>query len=395
MFNAIKRAGTNYVGVKLYERYTDTIIKNETGLYLPWINPNIKKGIDQLLRQKYIAAMDAGGELTGYEIAVLKLSLFAEHGGVSPANLKRIAEGIATICNRQHDSIRKDVAMTVLRQVGKPTASGSATPQKQLSAEAQELSGSIIAGAFREIARQLGVGPSSDMTDAEIVAMYRKVAGAFDRAASQKGEVLSAGIKSRIVLYFFVTRETVGEDFIDKHLDYEVDRYLTDGLRDDYRKPLHLTSYISSPSNAARAEYERIQQSVVASAPPPCTQSPSTKQPQEAFDPNKSDDAKHVPKEIVYRAKSGVLELTYEGELTHWIPISVIDEFPPSSQPSARQIALAVRYKDQNHQSSVLRFDKGGEDGVRPVFSEERTGEQYSFQYLYWMGKACKEHYSG
>ena len=114
-------------------------------------------------------------------------------------------------------------------------------PQAVPSGEAmREMSGRLIVGAYRDLAKQRGLAPTDAMSDEEILAIYSAVLASFRGVAAQRGEHLPIGIVNFIALKFFQVREMSGPEFAAEHLRYEVDKYLREGLRPDYRQELKL-----------------------------------------------------------------------------------------------------------------------------------------------------------
>lgn len=97
----------------------------------------------------------------------------------------------------------------------------------------------IIAG-YREIARQTDLAPTSKTSDAEIITLYGKVLSAFHAASVERNERIPAGIKNAIALYFFQIKEKNPQEFLEEHLQYEIQWYRQNGLRDSYKREINL-----------------------------------------------------------------------------------------------------------------------------------------------------------
>jgi uncharacterized membrane protein len=93
---------------------------------------------------------------------------------------------------------------------------------------------------YRNYAKQKGVAPSSKMYDHEILEIVKFVQTAFMDAAKRKGEHISGTYLMTINVYFLQQYETFGKEFFIKHLEYEVNKYITEGLRSSYQKDLGL-----------------------------------------------------------------------------------------------------------------------------------------------------------
>ena len=114
-----------------------------------------------------------------------------------------------------------------------------AKPRTMLD-EVQELAAEAIPLAYRQLAEVNGCAPTSATSDQEIMAIYIKVMKAFHEASVQRGEHLSAEIKNYIVFKFLQVKEMMGPEMVEDHLKYEVEKYLREGLREDYRQGLKL-----------------------------------------------------------------------------------------------------------------------------------------------------------
>jgi hypothetical protein len=99
---------------------------------------------------------------------------------------------------------------------------------------------SILVRAFRNYGKSTGRAPSSKTSDEKIIEIYSKVATAFKNASEERGEFVSAEILNLIAIGIFGVYEMMGEEMMNEHLDYEVERYKSSGLRDEYKKGLKL-----------------------------------------------------------------------------------------------------------------------------------------------------------
>jgi len=70
-------------------------------------------------------------------------------------------------------------------------------------------------------------------SDDEIIEVYKKVCTAFHLASDARGETLSAGVKNTIAFKFFQVKEMLGNEMVDSHLAFEVEKYIQSGLRED------------------------------------------------------------------------------------------------------------------------------------------------------------------
>lgn len=81
-----------------------------------------------------------------------------------------------------------------------------------------------------------GCAPTVKTTDQQIISIYKKVCTAFWEASGQRGEDISIETINGIVWKFLQVREMAGDEFLDEHLGYEIEKYIHDGLRLDYVK---------------------------------------------------------------------------------------------------------------------------------------------------------------
>jgi hypothetical protein len=112
--------------------------------------------------------------------------------------------------------------------------------KKTLLDQTLEISAAVIVSGYRQIASQHGCAPTAETSDQEVLAIYSKVGSAFQRVANQRREHLRAGIINRVVLKFLQVKEKMGDQFLDEHLSYELDKFQREGLRPEYTQDLHL-----------------------------------------------------------------------------------------------------------------------------------------------------------
>ena len=99
---------------------------------------------------------------------------------------------------------------------------------------------SIVIKAFRHLGKVNGTAPTSKTSDEKIIEIYSKVLTAFRKESEAKGEFLSADVLNLIAYKFFQVYEMTGEDFMNEHLNYELNLYKNSGLREDYKTGLKL-----------------------------------------------------------------------------------------------------------------------------------------------------------
>lgn len=106
--------------------------------------------------------------------------------------------------------------------------------------EAKDLAGKLIVNGYRRIAAANNIAPTSKTSDQKIIEIYQKVGTAFREASNKRNEHISAGNLNTIVLKFFQVYEMMGDTMLLEHLKYEVDKYIHEGLRQDYKQDLDL-----------------------------------------------------------------------------------------------------------------------------------------------------------
>ncbi len=74
-------------------------------------------------------------------------------------------------------------------------------------------------------------GPAED----EVNALLRAVIEGFRGVAQQRKDTLSEADLNRICAFFFAQQKSYGLDFAREHLQYELEKYQREGLREDYR----------------------------------------------------------------------------------------------------------------------------------------------------------------
>ena len=91
---------------------------------------------------------------------------------------------------------------------------------------------------FRSIGESNGVAPTNKTSDQEILQIAQEVMTAFKNAGKEKGEEIPGGYLMTIAMKFFAVYEMSGRDFYYEHLNYEINKYLNEGLREDYKHNL-------------------------------------------------------------------------------------------------------------------------------------------------------------
>jgi len=106
--------------------------------------------------------------------------------------------------------------------------------------DVQTVSSRLIVKGYRKIAAKHGCAPTAKTTDQQIVEIHTLVSTAFNQAAKQRGEKIPALIDNYITLKMFQVFEMLGEQGFQNHLQYEVEKYLGEGLRPDYKQEVAL-----------------------------------------------------------------------------------------------------------------------------------------------------------
>lgn len=105
--------------------------------------------------------------------------------------------------------------------------------------DVQGVGGRLIVKGYRRIAAQHGCAPTAKTSDQKIIEIHTLVCKAFHQAAEQRGERIPPLIDNYIALKFLQVYEMMG-DHLQQHLQYEVKKYLAEGLRPDYKQELEL-----------------------------------------------------------------------------------------------------------------------------------------------------------
>lgn len=111
---------------------------------------------------------------------------------------------------------------------------------KTMLDQVQALAGPLIVNGYRKVAAANNIAPTSKTSDQKIIEIYQIVGSAFREASNQRNEHIPAGYLNNIVLKFFQVYEMMGDMLFEEHLKYEVDKYIQEGLRQDYKQDLKL-----------------------------------------------------------------------------------------------------------------------------------------------------------
>ena len=125
--------------------------------------------------------------------------------------------------------------------------------------DAKEVGDRLIIKGYRRIGAQHGCAPTAKTTDQKITEIYSKVSTAFYEASERRGEHIPALFQNRIVLKFLQAYEMMGDKFVQEHLQYEVNKYLREGLRPDYQTEVPLFDENSNDPDVKRLrEIQRL-----------------------------------------------------------------------------------------------------------------------------------------
>lgn len=115
-----------------------------------------------------------------------------------------------------------------------------ATEQKPKTAldAVQETIARFMAARYRQMSSfsHEEYAPTTKTSDQEIINIYKKVCTAYWNASNQRGEQIAIEVINAITWKFLQVYEKVGNEFMSEHLDYEIEKYLNEGLRPDYVK---------------------------------------------------------------------------------------------------------------------------------------------------------------
>lgn len=100
----------------------------------------------------------------------------------------------------------------------------------------------LIVLRFRSISEESGgiLAPTNKTSDNEILKVYRIVLTSFRDVAQKRKEHIPATNLNYIAFTLLHLYENMGEEFFLDHLNYQLDYYSKNGLRDDYKTELNL-----------------------------------------------------------------------------------------------------------------------------------------------------------
>lgn len=98
----------------------------------------------------------------------------------------------------------------------------------------------LTVNIYRNYATQNDIAPTSETSDQEILDIVKLVSTNFIEVAENRGERIQAPYLMTINVHFLNVYELYGAEFLYQHLEYELSKYLSEGLRDNYKKDLGL-----------------------------------------------------------------------------------------------------------------------------------------------------------
>lgn len=100
----------------------------------------------------------------------------------------------------------------------------------------------LIILRFRSISEESGgvLAPTNKTSDSEILKVYRIVLTSFREVAQKRREHIPVLNINYIAFTLLHVYENMGEEFFLDHLNYQLDYYSKNGLRDDYKRELSL-----------------------------------------------------------------------------------------------------------------------------------------------------------
>ena len=97
-----------------------------------------------------------------------------------------------------------------------------------------------IVKRLRSIGEHNNTSPTENISDEKIIEINTLICSSFRKASSEKQERIPADNLNTIAMKFFKVYEGFGEDFMQEHLQYELKKYTTEGLRPEYQRGISL-----------------------------------------------------------------------------------------------------------------------------------------------------------
>lgn len=93
---------------------------------------------------------------------------------------------------------------------------------------------------LRGIGEYNNTAPTANISDEKIIEIYTLICTSFRKASLEKQERIPADNLNTIAMKFFKVYEEFGESFMQEHLEYELKKYTTEGLRPEYQRGISL-----------------------------------------------------------------------------------------------------------------------------------------------------------
>ncbi|HXB41916.1 MAG TPA: hypothetical protein VNZ49_15345 [Bacteroidia bacterium] len=110
----------------------------------------------------------------------------------------------------------------------------------QRGADEPELTDTEIIHGYRKLSKENNLPPTEKTLDNDILKIYKTIHKHFSDIARTRNEKLSTGQINFIAYKFLQVFETMGEKMGIEHLKYELDKYKTAGLRDEYNAEIKI-----------------------------------------------------------------------------------------------------------------------------------------------------------
>lgn len=98
----------------------------------------------------------------------------------------------------------------------------------------------ITIQGFRNLGEGNNLPPTSRTSDEDILRINAEIINAYRAVEGKRNETIPATSLFAISFHFIQVFEMKGQRFYDEHLDYEIKKYLSDGLRDYQLKGIQL-----------------------------------------------------------------------------------------------------------------------------------------------------------
>jgi hypothetical protein len=107
------------------------------------------------------------------------------------------------------------------------------------TSQTKDIAENILINTFRNYLQKNDLKPILlNISDNKIVDIYYKVCQEFKTASKIRNEHISSGNLNMIVLKFLQLYITMGDVIFQEHLQFEISKYLNDGLRKEYQNEL-------------------------------------------------------------------------------------------------------------------------------------------------------------